>query len=105
MLTLVFVNGENISETKAETLIRISICFLLLTATSMMLFSVCYKKSLNQRGYIEDKETPSGWTSGMATKCSIKKLLYNVTSGWENKVTVEIVSTILFIMITVQLFS
>lgn len=73
MLTPVFINGKSISEKKAKKLIKTSLCFLLLTAISMVLFSAYYKESLKQRGYVECQGTPSGWTPGMATKYTINK--------------------------------
>jgi len=39
----------------------------------MTSFSMMYKKSLENRGYIECKGTPSGWTPGMATKYALNK--------------------------------
>ncbi|RYJ12641.1 hypothetical protein C5Y41_19365 [Rahnella variigena] len=54
-------------------LIRISLFFLLATLIGMTSFSMMYKKNLENRGYIECKGTPSGWTPGMATKYALNK--------------------------------
>lgn len=73
MLIPVFTKGKSISTKTGAILIRISLFFLLATLIGMTSFSMMYKKSLENRGYIECKGTPSGWTPGMATKYALNK--------------------------------
>ena len=71
MLIPVFTKGKNISTKTGGILIRISLFFLLATLIGMASFTMVYKNSLKNRGYIECKGIPSGWTPGMATKYTL----------------------------------
>ncbi len=71
MLIPVFTQGRNVSKETGSILIKISLFFLLATFIGMISFSMIYKNSLKNRGYIECQGIPSGWRPGMATKYTL----------------------------------
>ena len=77
MLIPVFTQGKSISTKAGKILIKISLFFLIATLMGMASFSMVYKNSLQDRGYIECQGIPSGWTPGMATKYAINESLCN----------------------------
>ncbi|WP_188475444.1 hypothetical protein [Hafnia psychrotolerans] len=71
MLIPAFIQGRSISSKSGKILIRISLFFLAATLIGMISFSIIFKNTLKNRGYIECQGVPSGWTPGMATKYTL----------------------------------
>ena len=71
MLIPVFIQGESISSKSGKILIKISLFFLAATLIGMISFSIIFKNTLKNRGYVECHGNPSGWTPGMATKYTL----------------------------------
>lgn len=68
MLIPVILLGSQVSVYHAKKLFTIMIMFLSITVFSMIMFSLWYKNSLNEKGYSECINSSSGWMPGTGTK-------------------------------------
>lgn len=73
MIIPVIISGRQIEIKAGKKLLIFSLTSLVLILIIMLTFSLLYKASLNNKGYVECPGTPTGWTPGMATKHALKK--------------------------------